>query len=153
MIFVRIICEGQGYRSRRQVMEQRFSTMTWKLQLVVAEWGRGVRDVAMGSGSTGLPQTELSFLSPLDMATSNWKLTNVNLPYGPGMSYVRSFLLFQVASYPFSLWKEADDTSSMSRKTSLNMFTQTIMIALVYIRFYISGNPFWVIRYAFIPLL
>lgn len=76
MIFIRIVCEGQGYRSRRQVTKQRFSTMTLQSLEVVAGGGRlgqrnqgcEVEAVAMDSGSTKSPQMELSFLSPLDMA-------------------------------------------------------------------------------------
>lgn len=51
---LKLLGRGQGYRSRRQAVEQRFFVMTFpSLEgwLVVAEGGRTVRDVMWKEGS------------------------------------------------------------------------------------------------------
>lgn len=80
MVSIKITWEGQGYRSRRQVVEQRFFVMTFpSLEgwlVAAAEGGRAVRDVMWKEGSGEefwryrLPQMERLFLSRLDMAAS-----------------------------------------------------------------------------------
>ena len=140
MIFIRIIGEGWDYRSRRQVGEQRFSIMTPSLE-VVSGGGR-VGQSSQGCDVEGqqrqwiLETLDYHWWSPCSSLRWTWLLLFENLSMSTchihqarPMPISSSWL--QVKSYPFSLWNEADNTPSVSWRTSLNAFTQAKILSFV----------------------